>query len=136
MVDQHCQKFGYWKNLTELSSLAALDADLPPRLTEAVEQGRKRDYAAALNEVLADLRAPVSEHSLPSPDAPALSDTFSEREIEILRLIAEGLNSREAAQRLHLAVSTIRWYRHQIYVKLDAHSRSQALARARGLKLL
>lgn len=70
------------------------------------------------------------------PASQTLIEPLSERELEILRLIADGLNSREVAQRLVLSVGTIRWYLKQIYNKLDAHSRSQAIARARELELL
>jgi ATP/maltotriose-dependent transcriptional regulator MalT len=65
-----------------------------------------------------------------------LADPLTERELEILRMVAAGLNSREIAQSLVLSVGTIRWYIKQIYGKLDAHSRAQALARAREMKLL
>ena len=65
-----------------------------------------------------------------------LADPLTERELEILRLVADGLNSREIAQSLVLSVGTIRWYIKQIYSKLDAHSRAQVLARAREMKLL
>jgi LuxR family maltose regulon positive regulatory protein len=70
-----------------------------------------------------------------SPSQP-VTDPLSERELEILRLLADGLNSREIAQRLYLSVGTVRWYLKHIYGKLDAHSRSEAIARARDLKLL
>ncbi len=61
---------------------------------------------------------------------------LTQREDEILRLTAEGLNSREVAERLVLSVETIRWYLKLIYSKLDVHSRSEAIARAKALKLL
>ena len=63
-------------------------------------------------------------------------DSLSERELTILRLMAEGLNSREIADRLYLSVKTIRWYLKGVYSKLDVHSRSQAIARAKKLQLL
>lgn len=61
---------------------------------------------------------------------------LTERESEILALVADGLNSREIAQQLVLSVGTIRWYLKAIYSKLDVHSRSEALARAKSLNLL
>ncbi len=67
---------------------------------------------------------------------PASNQPLTERELEILHLIADGLNSREIAQQLILGVGTIRWYLKQIYSKLDVHSRSEAIARARDLKIL
>jgi non-specific serine/threonine protein kinase len=68
--------------------------------------------------------------------ATANENLLTEREIEILRLVADGLNSREIAEALVLSVGTVRWYIKEIYSKLDAHSRAQALARAKALKLL
>ncbi len=65
-----------------------------------------------------------------------INQPFTNRELEIMHLIADGLNSREIAQQLILSVGTIRWYLKQIYSKLDAHSRSEAIARARDLKIL
>lgn len=64
------------------------------------------------------------------------NNLLSNRALEILNLMANGLNSREIAARLILSVDTVRWYLKQIYAKLDAHSRSEAIARARELKIL
>jgi LuxR family maltose regulon positive regulatory protein len=54
----------------------------------------------------------------------------------VLRLIDGGLSNREIAAKLVIAVGTVKYYTNQIYSKLGMHSRSQALARARELKLL
>ena len=64
------------------------------------------------------------------------TETFSEREIEILRLLAEGLSNRAIAERLFLASETVKWYNKQIYTKLGVNSRTQAVAQAAGLGLL
>jgi LuxR family maltose regulon positive regulatory protein len=63
-------------------------------------------------------------------------EPLSERELEVLRLIAEGLTNREIAFRLTLAQSTVKVHTRNIYGKLDVHSRVQAAARARDLGLL
>jgi non-specific serine/threonine protein kinase len=63
-------------------------------------------------------------------------EPLTERELEILRLIAEGLSNREIAQELVLALGTVKWYNKQIYSKLGVHSRTQAVARAREVGLL
>ncbi len=130
VIGQQVQKLGVQNKSVEFRSLSRLDKELPPHLTEAVERGRGRDFDSVLKEVIADL------NSVESATLSSLVETLSEREIEILRLITEGLNSREAAQRLHLGVTTIRWYLRQIYSKLNVHSRSEALARAREFNLL
>ncbi len=63
-------------------------------------------------------------------------DAFNERELEVLRLIAEGWSNREIADELIVSVNTVRWYNKQIYSKLGVHSRTLAIARARDMGLL
>ncbi|MEZ4671226.1 MAG: LuxR C-terminal-related transcriptional regulator [Anaerolineae bacterium] len=63
-------------------------------------------------------------------------DSVTTRERDILRLLGDGLNSREIADQLVLSVGTVRWYLKQIYSKRGVHGRSEALARARELRLL
>jgi LuxR family maltose regulon positive regulatory protein len=65
-----------------------------------------------------------------------LVEPLSERELEVLQLIAEGLSNLEIATRLYLSVNTLRAHTTHIYQKLDVHSRMQAVARAKELGLL
>jgi len=65
-----------------------------------------------------------------------LLDALTDRELEILRLIARGLSNREIAQELILAPETVKWYNKQLFDKLDAHSRTHAVAIASELGLL
>ena len=65
-----------------------------------------------------------------------LSEPLSEREVEILRLMAKGLTSPQIAENLIVAVSTVRSHRKHIYRKLDVHSRYEAIERAKALDLL
>jgi LuxR family maltose regulon positive regulatory protein len=76
-------------------------------------------------------------------DASAENDTslssnalLSERELEILRLISSGLSNQEIADRLVIAMSTVKWHVRQIFNKLNVNSRTQALARARELSIV
>jgi non-specific serine/threonine protein kinase len=62
-------------------------------------------------------------------------EPLTDRELEILRLIAEGLSNREIARKLVVALGTVKWYNKQIYSKLGVHSRTQAVARAREVGL-
>jgi ATP/maltotriose-dependent transcriptional regulator MalT len=125
--------------------LESLNSELPPAaFTAAVQRGEAsnletmvlalRMHLAALDQETNTSVRDASDYS-PAENQP-LIEPLSERELEILQLLADGLNSREVAQRLVLSVGTIRWYLKQIYGKLNAHSRSQAIARARQLKLL
>ena len=66
----------------------------------------------------------------------ALVEPLSERELEVLRLVADGLSNREIADALILAVGTVKAHVHNIYGKLGVQSRTQAVARAREIKLL
>jgi LuxR family transcriptional regulator, maltose regulon positive regulatory protein len=66
----------------------------------------------------------------------ALVEPLSERELDVLRLIAEGHSNQAIADRLVVAVSTVKKHVNNIYGKLDVQSRTQALARARELHLL
>jgi LuxR family transcriptional regulator, maltose regulon positive regulatory protein len=65
-----------------------------------------------------------------------LADTLSERELEVLRLLADGLESNEIAERLVIAVDTARKHIKNIYSKLDVHSRWEAIKHAEEHHLL
>jgi DNA-binding CsgD family transcriptional regulator len=67
---------------------------------------------------------------------PGLLEPLTEREHEIVTYLAKGLSNHEIARQLHLAEKTIRWYNTQIYDKLDASGRKEAVARAGELGLL
>ena len=118
-------------------------------LAKLHEHVRKRPRAALTNVPLAYiellralLRAERVQEgiSLAAPSAPApaqsLLDPLTERELEVLRLMAAGLSNRAIAARLVLALSTVKSYVNTIYGKLQVESRTQAVARARALHLL
>jgi two-component system, NarL family, response regulator DevR len=65
----------------------------------------------------------------------AAADTLSLRNIEILRLIAQGLTNREISARLHLSENTIKGYVKEILAKMGAHNRIEAvlMAKERGI---
>jgi LuxR family maltose regulon positive regulatory protein len=63
-------------------------------------------------------------------------EPLSERELEVLRLVARGLSNREISERLFLAVNTVKGHNQKIFDKLQVQSRTEAVARARELGLL
>lgn len=63
-------------------------------------------------------------------------DPLSEREQEVLRLIAEGQSNQQIAQTLVVAESTIKTHLNNIYAKLNVNSRLQALTKAYTYGLL
>jgi len=66
----------------------------------------------------------------------SLVEPLSERELEVLRLLATGLSISDIGQELFIAVSTLRSHSKSIYSKLSVHSRYEAVARAKKLNLL
>jgi LuxR family maltose regulon positive regulatory protein len=105
-------------------------------LYQALGRGMEPEYVSRLLAAF-----PVAE---PEPAAPMSSQThesdliepLSERELEVLQLVAEGLTNREIAARLFLSLNTVKGHTRNIYGKLNVHSRTQAVARAQSLGLL
>jgi LuxR family maltose regulon positive regulatory protein len=71
-----------------------------------------------------------------STDQTSLIEPLSEREIEVLDLIAKGLTNQVIADRLVLSLHTVKAHTRNIYGKLDVHNRTQAVDRARTLGIL
>jgi len=86
-----------------------------------------------IRKLLAALERDAASAASP---AAGLPEPLSERELEVLRLIASGKSNRRIASELFVSVGTVKTHINNLYRKLDAHSRTQALARARELKLL
>jgi LuxR family maltose regulon positive regulatory protein len=63
-------------------------------------------------------------------------EPLSQRELEILKLVAQGLSNREIGERLFLALDTVKGHNRHIFDKLQVQSRTEAIARARELGLL
>lgn len=63
-------------------------------------------------------------------------DPLSERELDVLQLIAQGRTNKEIAATLTIAIGTVKAHTASIYRKLDVNNRTHAVARARQLRLL
>jgi LuxR family maltose regulon positive regulatory protein len=113
--------------------LETLRGDLTTDVFEmAVEHGKTLDLDATVNALVTELSQP--QHALPA--AQLLADPLTERELEVLQYIAEGLSNYEIATRLFVGVSTVKTHINHLYSKLDVKSRTQAIAQARELSLL
>jgi LuxR family maltose regulon positive regulatory protein len=126
-----------------------LDEGLPMArlLYKAVQRGIMPEYAgkllAAFNATLTDeadatIRRPmtrVQDSSSIVRPVPVV-EPLTQRETEVLKLIAEGLSNREIALRLFISLSTVKRHNATIFSKLAVYNRIQAVARGRDLGLL
>ena len=124
--------------------------DAGPRATAALQQkGLPLDDRAARHEMslaepsgqvsLTGLLANSSEpsgHAHSTGSGQALVDPLSERELEVLQLIALGKTNPEIAEQLVIARGTVKAHAAHIYQKLDVANRTEAVARARQLGIL
>lgn len=82
-------------------------------------------------------RAEQKTTTLPAtPDAQLLVEQLSQREMQVLHLLAEGASNQEIANRLVVSLATAKKHVASILSKLGVESRTQAIARARSLSLL
>ncbi len=98
------------------------------------QQGELSDLEAVIRQLLNSTGA-----TEPEPYQQAnrmLPEPLSERECEVLHLLAEGLLNAEIAPKLYLPVATVKVHTRNIYGKLAVGSRTQAVAQARRLNLL
>ncbi len=104
-------------------------------LSEAAGRGIRPVYTnGLLAEFDEEQRKILSIHDL-VPDQPMV-EPLSPRELEVLRLIAEGLSNQEIGARLFLALDTVKGHNRRIFEKLAVQRRTEAIARARELGLL
>jgi LuxR family maltose regulon positive regulatory protein len=105
-------------------------------LYEACSRGVHQGYVRRL---LAAFPVDEPEQATPARTKAAgagLAEPVSERELEVLSLIAEGLTNQEIAARLYLSLHTVKAHARNIYAKLGVSSRTQAAAKGRALGLL
>jgi LuxR family maltose regulon positive regulatory protein len=96
-----------------------------------VEGGRMKKY---IHKLLASFREKEIETS--SLSIQPLIEPLSERELEVLQLIAEGLTNQDIGGRLYLSLNTVKAHTRNIYGKLGVNSRIQAVTKARTLGIL
>jgi LuxR family maltose regulon positive regulatory protein len=115
-----------------------LDEGMPMKrlLYQAAQRGFSPTYAG--NLLAAFDVAPATPAQAPPRTVRSvpLVESLTPREIEVLRLLAEGQSNREIAQKLYLSLSTVKRHNATIYGKLSVTSRTQAVARGRELGLL
>lgn len=96
----------------------------------------KNHYRNKLLDAFDEAEEIIVTLSPPHPHIPTLIEPLSERELEVLHLIATGMSNREIAQALIIAEGTVKKHTNNIFGKLGVRSRTQAVARATELNLL
>ena len=104
-------------------------------LYEVAAQGMMPDYVSKLLAVF-EAEKQKSEEKSSLPSTQPLLEPLSQRELEVLQLIAQGLSNDEIGKRLFLALDTVKGHNRRIYDKLQVQRRTEAIARARELGLL
>jgi LuxR family maltose regulon positive regulatory protein len=92
-------------------------------------------YKAYAQKLLAGFARPT-QGSLPGAFRAELVEPLTPREIEVLRLLTEGFSNRQIAEKLILSEGTVKFHVHSILEKIQVHSRTQAIAKAKGLNLI
>ena len=113
--------------IAHLLSAAAAQGLMPAythKLLSAFSTARQEQPAAS--KTTSEIQNPKSE----------IVEPLSARELEVLQLIAEGLTNKQIADRLYLSLNTIKVHNRNIYSKLDAHHRTEAVASARELGII
>lgn len=107
-------------------------------LSEAAAHGIMPDYTGKLLAVFEaeEQKSADESHLPPALPAQSLIEPLSQRELEVLQLIAQGLSNREISERLFLALDTVKGHNRRIFGKLSVQRRTEAVAKARSTGIL
>lgn len=117
--------------------LADTEGSVPNLLHEIAQRGLS--FAGYVHDVIEAL---ANKSQVGNRNPPVAVPThfeigeLSDRELQILRLVARGLGNRDLAAQLFLSEATVKWHLRNIYLKLNVSSRSSAIARAHELSLV
>ncbi len=137
--DELGDRSGAERSIERALDLAEADGILLPFALAPVREllerhPRHRSAHATLLATVLDLLAGVAP---PAPgDTAPLLDPLSDAELRVLRYLPSNLKTPEIAAELFVSANTVRTHVRHIYAKLDAHDRTEAVARARALHLL
>jgi LuxR family maltose regulon positive regulatory protein len=110
-------------------------APMAKLLSKLAARGVMPDYVGKLLSAF-DSETRVSKGKVSYRPTQPLIEPLTERELEVLRLIAQGLSNQEITEKLFVALSTVKGHNLRIFAKLQVKSRTEAIARARELGLL
>jgi LuxR family transcriptional regulator, maltose regulon positive regulatory protein len=106
------------------------------RVLETRQRGHLDVTSHVSTHYLAKLLAALGETHAPPTSNEQLPEPLTERELEVLALIAAGRSNKAIAATLSVSLSTVKTHINNLYGKLEVRSRTQALAQARETGLL
>lgn len=121
--------------------LIELEQKLAPNTFQAAqERGEKLSLSAVVDRLLSQTHLvslePVTDISINDVAQSPLIDPLTDRELEVLKLVAQGLSNQDIAAKLFVAVGTVKTHVRKIREKLGAKNRTQAVERARQYNIL
>lgn len=111
-------------------------------LTELQRTGTEQEATADYITKLLTFFPPAAETGRNNPTQPIttigqpLPEPLSDREVEVLQLIAAGHKNQEIADELVVSLNTVRYHTKNLYGKLGVNKRTQAVAKAQELGLI
>ena len=114
-----------------LAAIVGIPADVQSDI--AFSDELRKAYTANPDRVLA--RAHVAPEPTRETTVKA-EGHLSQREIDILAFVSQGLQNKEIGERLGLAEGSVKWYMQQIYMKLGVRRRLKAFQKAKALGLI
>ena len=128
------------RNVVEIGQPARLIrpfADLGPAIAPLLSQlDLDEEGLRYVGQILAAIPGDNGQSRQGASRSPGIPESLSEREIEILSLLARDLSNKEIAEKLFISTGTVKRHAHNIYGKLAVGSRREAVSKAAGLGIL
>jgi LuxR family maltose regulon positive regulatory protein len=139
-IDKAMDRIELALTLSEAGEYIQIFVDEGPPMARLLYEAFSRDispeYVQKLLAAFPDVEPEKDIMSKPFVSDSEWIEPLSEREIEVLQLIAEGLSRQEIASELFLTLNTVKTHARNIYSKLGVNNQMQAVGKARGLGLL
>jgi len=112
--------------------------DLGQPMARLLRRFRGQDNATGLTAYIDQILSafPMTDSPRPAPRKTGLVEPLTEREMQTLHLLATELSTQEMADQMVVSIQTVRTHSKNLYGKLNAHSRAEAVYRAQELELI
>jgi LuxR family transcriptional regulator, maltose regulon positive regulatory protein len=119
-----------------LLTILELGESIAPLLYEAVQQGIHPECASQLFEAIKQTHPDHLEKTETQKKQPGILTPLRTREIEVLKLVADGRTNKEIANQLRISLRTVKFHMTCIFTKLEVDNRLQAVTKAKILGIL